>query len=214
MKSADPETVDSVGDEIDYTFTVTNSGNVTLRNLAIAEQSFSGSGAMSSIVCPAGALAPTQVVTCTASYPVTQADLTSGAVTNTATATATSPSGATVASAASTATVDVDQVAGLSLVKSATPSGADAYNAGQVISYSFVVSNTGNVPVTGIAVNEVEFSGSVPMSAVSCPAASLDPGQQLTCTASYTLTQDDVDSGSLRNTANASGTSSGWSTER
>lgn len=207
VKTADPETVDSVGDEVEYTFTVTNSGNVTLRNLAIAEDAFSGSGAMSAVTCPSGAIAPTLVVTCTATYPVTQADLTAGTITNTATANATTPSGAPVASAASTAVVDVDQVPSLSLVKSATPSGADAYDAGQVISYSFVVSNTGNVPVTGIAVNEVEFTGSDPAPAVSCPVTALDPGQQVTCTASYELTQDDVDSGSLRNTANAAGTS-------
>lgn len=207
VKSADPGTVDTVGDEVEYTFTVTNSGNVTLRNLAIDEQSFSGSGALSAITCPTGALAPGAEVTCTATYPVTQADLTAGSITNTATATATTPSGASVASTDSTATVDVDQVASLALVKSATPSGADAYNAGQVISYSFVVSNTGNIPVTGIAVNEVAFTGSGPLSAITCPATALNPAQQFTCTASYTLTQDDVDSGSLQNTANASGTS-------
>lgn len=207
VKTATPTTVDSVGDEVEYTFTVTNSGNVTLRNLGIDEGAFSGSGAISAITCPTGAIAPSAVVTCTATYPVTQADFTAGSITNTASATATIPSGASVASADSTAVVDVDQVAGLALTKSATPSAADAYNAGQVISYSFVVSNTGNVPVTGIAIDEVEFSGSGPLSAISCPATSLDPAQQFTCTASYTLTQDDVDSGSLRNTANATGTS-------
>src|SRR5690606_2179584 len=53
-KSADPEVVDSVGDEIDYTFTVRNTGNVTLRSLAIDEVSFSGSGALSSVSCPSG----------------------------------------------------------------------------------------------------------------------------------------------------------------
>ncbi len=207
VKSADPETVDSVGDEVEYTFTVTNTGNVSVRNLAIAEGAFSGSGALSAITCPAGTIAPAAIVTCTATYPVTQADLTAGSISNTATATAATFGGASVASADSTAVVDVDQVASLSLVKSATPSGADAYNAGQVISYSFVVTNTGNVPVTGIAVNEVEFTGSEGLPAVTCPATALDPAQQMTCTASYELSQDDVDSGSLRNTANATGTS-------
>src|SRR5262249_37310866 len=145
--------------------------------------------------------------TCTATYPVTQADLTAGSISNTASATAATLSGVSVASADSTAVVDVDQVASLSLVKSATPSGADAYDAGQGISYTFVGANTANVPVTGIGVNEVEFTGSDPLAAVSCPVTTLNPAQQVTCTASYTLTQADVDSGSLRNTANATGTS-------
>jgi uncharacterized repeat protein (TIGR01451 family) len=205
-KTAGPVTVDSVGDVIDYTFTVTNSGNVTLRNLAIDETAFSGSGSLSAIVCPSGALAPGASVDCAATYPVTQADLTDGSVDNTATATATAPSGAAVTSPESTATVDVEQVASLDLVKSATPAGADAYNAGQLITYTFVVTNTGNVPVTAISVEETDFTGTGAMSAIDCPATELDPTEQFTCTASYTLTQEDVDSGSLSNTARAAGT--------
>lgn len=206
VKTANPTTVDSVGDLVDYTFHVTNTGNVTLKTLGITEKSFSGSGALSAITCPPDALAPGASADCTASYPVTQADLTAGSVVNTAAATAKTPANATVTSADSTATVTVDQVAGLSIVKSATPSAAAAYNAGQLITYTFVVSNTGNIPVTGIAVNEQDFTGSDPISAISCPATTLDPATQFTCTATYTLTQADVDRGSLVNTANATGT--------
>lgn len=205
-KSASPGTVDSVGDVISYTFHVTNSGNVTLRSPGIVETSFSGSGALSAISCPPDALSPGASADCTASYPVTQADLTAGSIVNTAAATATTPAGATVDSADSTATVTVDQVASLTIVKSATPSGAAAYNAGQLITYTYVVTNTGNVPVTGIAVNEREFTGSGPLSAISCPATALEPATQFSCTATYTLTQQDVDAGSLTNTANATGT--------
>ncbi|WP_460572916.1 beta strand repeat-containing protein [Humibacter soli] len=205
-KSATPDTVKAVGDNVDYTFAVTNSGNVTLTGLGIDEKSFSGSGSLSTITCPPDALAPGASVDCTASYPVTQADLNAGSIVNTAAATAQSPSGSMATSPDSTATVTVDQTAGLSLVKSASPSAADAYTAGQVISYSYVVTNTGNVPVTGIQVNEVTFTGSDALSAIDCPATSLDPAAQLTCTASYTLTQADVDSGSLTNTATATGT--------
>ncbi|WP_449407591.1 beta strand repeat-containing protein [Microbacterium maritypicum] len=205
-KEAAPTTVDSVGDVIDYTFTVTNTGNVTLRTLSIAETAFSGSGSLSAITCPTGALAPGASAECTATYPVTQADLTAGSVSNTATASAVTPANAPVTSAASTATVDVDQIAALDLVKSATPSGATAYNAGQLITYSFVVTNTGNVPVTGISVDEVSFTGSDPLSAIDCPTDELAPAAQFTCTATYTLTQADVDAASLTNTAVANGT--------
>ncbi|MFB7893944.1 hypothetical protein ACFC1I_17220 [Microbacterium sp. NPDC056044] len=205
-KKASPGTVDSVGDEIDYTFTVTNSGNVTLRGLSIAETAFSGSGSLSAIVCPNGTLAPGASTDCTATYPVTQADLTAGSVTNTATASARTPGNVAVTSAESSAVVDVDQVASLELVKSASPSGAAAYNEGQEITYSFVVTNTGNLPVTDIAIAETDFTGSGQLSAITCPASSLAPATQLTCTATYTLTQEDVDRGSLDNKAQASGT--------
>lgn len=210
-KSASVGTVDSVGDVIDYTFAVHNSGNVTLRDVAIDETAFSGSGALSAIACPSGTLTPGATVECTASYPVTQADLTAGAVDNTAAAVATEPEGTLVTSPESSATVDVEQTASLDLVKSASPSDADAYDAGQVIDYTFVVTNTGNVPVTGITVAETQFTGTGTVSAIDCPAATLEPAEQLTCTASYTLTQEDVDSGSLSNTARAAGTSAGGS---
>lgn len=205
-KSATPGTVDSVGDTVSYRFSVANTGNVTLRTLGIAEKSFSGSGSLSAIVCPPDALAPGASAECTASYPVTQGDLNAGSVVNTAAATATSPSGATVTSADSTATVTVDQVAKLVIVKSASPSDAAAYNAGQLITYSYVVSNTGNIPVAGIGVGEVYFTGTGVLSAIVCPATTLQPATQFTCTATYTLTQADVDSGTLTNTANATGT--------
>ncbi|MDN4612846.1 hypothetical protein P5G50_00160 [Leifsonia sp. F6_8S_P_1B] len=207
-KSATPDTVDSVGDVVTYTFTATNTGNLTLKTLGITEKSFSGSGALSSITCPPDALAPGASIDCTASYPITQADLTAGSVVNTAAASAKTPAGVTVASADSTATVTVNQVAGLAIVKSATPSSSAAYNAGQLITYSYVVSNTGNIPVTGIAVNEKTFTGTGIPSAISCPATALDPAAQFTCTSTYTLTQADVDSGSLSNTANATGNAS------
>jgi uncharacterized repeat protein (TIGR01451 family) len=205
-KKAAPATVDSVGDVIDYTFTLTNEGNVTLRSPGVTETDFSGSGSLSSIVCPSGALAPGASVDCTATYPVTQVDLTAGSVENTATASARTPANAAVVSDASSAVVDVEQVASLDLVKSASPAGAAAYEAGQVITYSFVVTNTGNVPVTGIVVGETDFTGSGELSDIVCPTDELAPTAQFTCTATYTLTQDDVDRGSLVNAAQATGT--------
>ncbi|MGD2205130.1 DUF7507 domain-containing protein, partial [Microbacterium maritypicum] len=79
---------------------------------------------------------------------------------------------------------------------------------GQEITYSFVVTNTGNVTLTDVTVDEGVFTGSGSLSAITCPAgaASLAPGLQVVCTASYVLTQADVDSGSVSNTATATGT--------
>ena len=46
----------------------------------------------------------------------------------------------------------------------------------------------------------------IPSADVSCPDSTLAPGASETCTASYTVTQADVDNGSVTNTATASGT--------
>jgi len=82
---------------------------------------------------------------------------------------------------------------------------------GQAITYSFVVTNTGNLTLTDIVVNETGFTGTGTLSAVVCPAgaASLAPGAQVTCTATYTVTQADLNAGSIRNMATAGGNTPG-----
>ncbi len=209
VKTADPSKVSKVGDAVSYSFVVTNTGNQTVSSIAIDESSFTGASALSAINCPTPSLAPGEDETCTAIYLVTQADLDAGTVANTASATGTAPGGTPVASADSTATVTVTQIPALTVVKSADPPGASTYKAGQVITYSFAVTNTGNVTESNIAIDEGAFTGSGTVSTPSCPSATLVPASQETCTASYTLTQADIDSGSIENTATATGTDPG-----
>ncbi|WP_458573397.1 DUF7507 domain-containing protein, partial [Clavibacter phaseoli] len=78
--------------------------------------------------------------------------------------------------------------------------------AGQVVTYTFVVTNTGNVRVTDAAPIETEFSGSGDIGAFAPESADLAPGESATFTAEYTVTQADVDGGVLTNTATATGT--------
>ncbi|HEX3823541.1 MAG TPA: hypothetical protein VHV79_03645 [Mycobacteriales bacterium] len=212
QKTASPTAVDSVGQTVTYSFLVTNSGNVTMHAVTVNEGAFSGSGTLSTASCPAGSLAPSASVTCTATYDVTQADLDAGSVTNTATASATDPTGTTLASAPSTATVSVTAEPGLSLVKSAGPIGPATLTPGEVITYSFLVTNTGNLTITDVGIDEGAFNGSGLLSAVSCPpaAATLAPGASVTCTATYPVTQSDVDHGTVVNTATATGTPPSW----
>src|ERR1019366_8140 len=79
--------------------------------------------------------------------------------------------------------------------------------AGAVISYSYVVKNTGTVTLAGpVTVSDDKAT-------VSCPTGGLAPGASLTCTASYTTTQADVDGGSVVNTATAHSNSVDSNTE-
>ncbi|MCD1573393.1 DUF7507 domain-containing protein, partial [Agromyces mediolanus] len=74
------------GETITYTFAITNTGNVTLRDVTVAEGSFTGAGELSEIRCPAeaDALVPGRTVRCTADYFVQQADVDRGSIENTA----------------------------------------------------------------------------------------------------------------------------------
>jgi len=202
-KSADPTSVDSVGDVVDYTFAVTNTGNVTLTGVGIDEQAFSGSGTPSAIDCPSGPLAPGSSVDCTASYSVTQSDLDAGSVSNTATASGNSPSGAVVSSSPSTATITMSTTPALALIK--TANATTITRSGQKIAYRFLITNTGNVTLADVTVKEGAFSGTGHLSAVSCPTTTLAPAADETCTATYTVTTKDLTAATLANTATASG---------
>src|SRR5262249_58076536 len=50
------------------------------------------------------------------------------------------------------------------------------------------------------------FAGSGTRPVPSCPNGDLAPGRSRTCTATYTVTQDDADAGVVTDTATASGT--------
>lgn len=202
LKTVLPTTVDAAGDSVGYSFLVTNTGNVTLTSVGVTETAFSGAGATPATSCPVSTLAPSAFTTCTASYTFLQADIDAGSVDNTAVAAA-EFDGAGVLSDDSSAEVTVDQNPALTLSK--TASLASVGSAGQSVTYSFLVTNTGNVTIDDIAVSEVSFSGTGTLSAISCPASALGPADDLTCTATYTVTQADIDSGSLDNEASVTG---------
>jgi hypothetical protein len=215
VKTANPTKVAMAGDTVSYSFLVTNTGNVTMSNVAVDEGSFTGTGTPPVVSCPTSVLAPASSVTCTAAYTVTQADVDSGSVTNTATAQGTAPGSTTpTVSPASTATVPAQPAPALTVVKSASPSDPASFKVGQVVTYSFAVTNTGNVTMSNVSVTDTGFTGSGQLSPVSCPAeaASLATGANVTCTATYTITQADVDAGKISNDATAQGTAPGATT--
>jgi uncharacterized repeat protein (TIGR01451 family) len=202
VKSASPTTL-LVGQETTYSFVVTNTGNVTLSDVAIDETEFTGSGDLSDVTCVgASALAPGAQAICSATYTITQTDVDAGQLTNTATALAGSRGG-DVSSEESTVRLPFDADPGLSIVKTADTAGFTT--AGDEIEYRFHVTNTGNVTMTDVAVAEGEFTGTGELADMSCAPASLLPGQFLDCSATYTVTQADVDAGELSNSATASG---------
>ncbi|HAM45293.1 MAG TPA: hypothetical protein DCM67_09795, partial [Propionibacteriaceae bacterium] len=193
VKSASRPSDNIAGATIDYTFTVTNTGNVTLTGIGVTDP------LITTVSCLADTLYPTAETTCTGTHVLSQAEVDSGAVLNTATAHGTSPQGTDIAEDSNQVSTDIPANPGVSVDKSAgAPSGN---NAGDTIVYTFTVTNTGNVTVTGIGVDDPQIDD------ITCAETTVAPGVATSCTGTYTLTQADIDNGSVTNTATADGTS-------
>ena len=94
----------------------------------------------------------------------------------------------------------------MTLVK--TANSTLARGAGDVITYTITVTNTGDVTVHDVKVTDVLTPPAGPDPAVTCPRTSLGPHESMSCTTSpYTVKQADVDKGDVVNTARAVGMS-------
>src|SRR5262249_48948 len=123
------------------------------------------------------------------------ADVDNGGVTNTATATAQTATAAPVVSNDDDATVPAVQAAAATLDKGAQQTSYDT--AGQAVTFTFTAVNTGNVTVSTIAITD-PLAG---VSAADCPTNMLLPSAQVQCVATYTVTQADLDGGTIANSA-------------
>ncbi|WP_159012329.1 DUF7507 domain-containing protein [Streptomyces sp. NRRL F-5123] len=197
-KSVDDTREYQVGDEVAYTYTVTNTGPVTLTGVAVTDDRVTGVTCGATTLAPSGE--PGDSTTCTGTYTVTDADADAGSVTNTATAQG-QADGTQVTSPPDDATVAVASELGLRLEKSADDS--RVYRAGDEVTYTYTVTNTGNATLTGVGVTD----DLVPD--VTCEATTLAPGASTTCTGTYTVTPEDAARGNVVNVAAAHGESGG-----
>lgn len=211
-----------------YRYAVTNTGNVGLTNVTIEESAagFSGTGTLPAPAIDAvatgtadddGILDVGETWVFTADYAPTVADTTAGSITNSATATAEDPSGGPVSDISDNGdALDGDDnptetsltgAPELTLVKSGSVSGG-------VLTYRYDVTNTGNVSLDTVSVVETDadFTGTgtlpVPQLDADLTGAAdddglLGPGETWVFTAAYTLTQSDIDTGSVTNSATA-----------
>ena len=186
------------GDVIAYTFEVTNTGSTTLSNVTVTDP-LPGLN-LTPVAVPT--LAPAaSVIAATATYAITQADIDAGAVTNTATATGTDPIDGPVTGTDTVAT-PLDQIPGIDLVKTVSLAGLSTPPvAGEILTYSFTVTNTGSVTLTGVTVTDP-----LPGIAITGGPITLAPGDSSTAfSATYAITQGDIDAGLVINQATATG---------
>ena len=200
---ADPVRYDSVGDVIRYAIVVTNDGNVTLKGITVADPLVADldcAAATSGLQDTIATLAPGATVTCTASHTVTQGDLDDGFVVNAATVS--SPDTPDVPAEVQT---PADQNGALGLSKKLV-GGPNPFAApGAVLQYEIVATNIGNITLTNVTVVDGGAVGldCLPANGNQNSVASLAPGASLTCTASHTTTQADVDDDGYQNGATA-----------
>ena len=163
---------------------MTNTGNVTLTGLALADTNTDDTP-----VCPATSLGPAKSTTCTAVHTVTQADIDAGgSVANTATAT--TSEGATGSDTLAIPISPEPEADHRQVGHQWRPTTASA----TVIAYSYTVTNSGNVTISAIAVSD-DTVDAPPV----CLATTLAPAASTTCTATYTVTQADLDAGKVTN---------------
>jgi uncharacterized repeat protein (TIGR01451 family) len=180
----------SAGDRIDYTFSITNTGNVTLTNVTITDPTATVTGT------PITSLAPGAINTnaYTATYTLTQADIDAGTYFSTASVTGTSPSGSQLSNSDSD-TQSIIRLPDLSISKTSVKT--EYTTAGEVINYTVVVTNTGNVTLSNVAVND-------PLTGLNTTVTTLIPNAEQIFNTAYTITQTDIENGSFTNTATAS----------
>ncbi|MCL6461842.1 MAG: gliding motility-associated C-terminal domain-containing protein, partial [Flavobacterium micromati] len=198
-----------VGEKINYSFIVTNTGNVSLSNIVVTDPMiglvFTNNNIASLAVGSSSTVAGT--------YTLTQADVDGGKVTNTALASGKDLNGIDVSDTSGTAlnnntptvTLLVQQ-GNISITKDGiyVDSNNDGTtNIGDKITYNFVVTNTGNVTITNVIVSDP-----LPGLVLTGSPITLNKGASNATqfVGTYSLTQADIDAGAVYNLATVTGT--------
>ncbi|WP_375279678.1 hypothetical protein [Pseudooctadecabacter sp.] len=204
------------GDTITYTYTVENTGNVTLTDVMLDDQHTSATGTTGLSIMPSAtitSIAPDGIVTLTAEYVVTQEDIDAGAaLTNTVSLTATSPDGTTPTATADESVTPENESPAIEAIK--TVASNTGLTEGDTVTFEVRVENTGNVTLDTIGLTDslIRLDGSTVTpsptpSLIDGDGGTLSPDEVWTYQIVHTLTQADIDAGGISNSATATGTS-------
>ncbi|MFS4449701.1 HYR domain-containing protein [Maribacter sp. 2307UL18-2] len=201
-----------VGALITYTFTVMNTGNLPLDIIQIEDPLLT-----SEVIPVSGILAPGEQVAISSDYEISQADIDEGKVTNTAYVFATdtvlgttvddnSDNGIVEDGQDNPTIVELSQLERIALIKTATFNDENldgVSQIGETITYQFEVTNTGNVTLTNVRIEDA-----LPGIVLTGEPIILEPGasDNITFRATYAITVDDIAKRSVTNQAMAFGT--------
>ena len=196
------ESYKEVGEEISWKITAENKGNVTLNNVEVTDklngvtltvdESSDATPTIDGAKATIAKLGPGRKIVLIATYTVTQADIDAGKVSNAVSA----KSDEDTPDDPPPSDIPADQNKALKVTKTANPS--SDVDSGDVITYTVVVENTGNVKITGIKLTDSLVT-------LSEEAFNLEPGAKKTVTYTYTVTDADVTARKVTNTATATG---------
>jgi len=191
---SDPLTV-HIGDNVTYCFNVSNTGDVSLTNVSVSDNIYG------SVTLGTTTLAPGETTGGTVTHVVVDSD--APLVMNMATATGTDPLGGTVTDT-DPCTINVAIAPDIKVIKTASLTGScpgsDPLNVsiGDTVTYCYNVTNTGDVTLTGVTVNDDIYG------AVTLGTTTLAPGESTEGTVTHTVVESDAPS--VTNIANATGT--------
>jgi uncharacterized repeat protein (TIGR01451 family) len=180
------------GQSVTYTYLITNIGNVTLSNIGVVDN-LAGTITNLNVIT----LAPGQQATGTGSYVTTQSDYANGSVTNTATV----YNGSTALNQTTAKVTATQPNWNPALTITKTPNPLTYSASGQTITYTYTVKNTGNAEIKGpITVTDDKFG------TITIPNSdTLSKGSSVTGTATYKITDADINAGHVTNFAFATG---------
>jgi LysM domain-containing protein len=195
-------TFSQAGQVITYNYVVTNTGTSPLAGPVIVLDG------TKQVTCPEvntvgnlnNYLDLNETVTCSSSYTITQADVTTGSLTNVATATV---GGVTSNQTGITLTLGSAQPS--SVLKLTKTSSSQTYGkAGESIIYTYTITNTGATPLGPSQFTVTDNKLAAP---VNCGEGNttLAPNQSVSCAGTYIITQADVNLANVTNSATASG---------
>ena len=179
VKTADKEKVTTAGEEIIYTITVTNTGNTTLKDIAVKDD-------MAGINTKIDTIEVGKSASVTGTYTVKQEDIDKGGKIHNV---------ATVGDKSPEKDVPVEQNSSYTAVKTADKEKVTA--AGEIITYTITVTNTGNTTLKDIAVKD-------DMAGIDETISEIPVGESRSVTGTYTVTQNDIDNKTeIKNVATA-----------
>ncbi|MFQ5399226.1 MAG: hypothetical protein ACE5E7_06465, partial [Anaerolineae bacterium] len=167
--------VANVGEAVTYTYTVSNSGDVSLVNVSASDDR------LGPITLSSTTLLPGESATGTASYLVTEGDL-PGPISSTVTAEGTPPVGAAVSSSDG-AVIGLTFNPALQIVEQAS---SQSIHIGSSVAFLYTVTNIGDVTLTNVTA-----SGNM-VGSISLDKTTLAPGESANGTAVYTSSENNL----------------------